>query len=140
MAAFTGWGSFGQHLFQGTWERPRPAREWVNEDQWLRDKIGKEQWESAQSSIINAHYTDPPTVQAMWDMVQKMGFSGGRILEPSMGVGNFFGMMPRPIMDASTLTGIEMDQLTGGMAKLLYPQAGVHIKPYQTSQIGRAHV
>lgn len=90
--------------------------------------------ESAQASIINAHYTDPPTVMAMWDMVRAMGFKGGRVLEPSMGIGNFFGMMPRDLMAASQLTGIEMDKLTGGMAKLLYPQANVQIKPYQDSR------
>lgn len=134
MAGYIGWGSFGQELFQGTWERPRPKDGWQAEDEWLRGYLGKEEWESAQASIINAHYTDPPTVMAMWDMVRAMGFKGGRVLEPSMGIGNFFGMMPRDLMAASQLTGIEMDKLTGGMAKLLYPQANVQIKPYQDSR------
>ncbi len=134
MAGYIGWGSFGQDLFQGTFDRPYPRPGWDEDSKWLRQQLGKENWESAQRSIINAHYTDPPTVQAMWDMVRQMGFSGGRVLEPSMGIGNFFGMMPRDIMGNSSLTGIELDTVTGGMAKLLYPDAGVHIKGYQDSR------
>ena len=134
MAGYIGWGSFGQDLFQGSFEYSHRRPGWDDEAKWLRDQLGKEAWESAQRSIINAHYTDPPTVQAMWDMVRQMGFQGGRILEPSMGVGNFFGMMPRDIMANSDLTGIELDQTTGRMAQLLYPQAGVHIKGYEQSR------
>lgn len=134
MAAYIGWGSFGQELFQGTWDRPKVRDDWRNEDAWLRSHLGKEEWESAQRTIINAHYTDPPTVGAMWDMLRQMGFKGGRVLEPSMGVGNFFGLMPRDLMDKSDLTGIELDALTGGMAKILYPQANVQIKGYEQSK------
>lgn len=134
LAAYTGWGSFGQELFQGTWDRPMPKDGWQAEDKWLREHLGEAEWRSAQRSIINAHYTDPPTVQAMWRMVERMGFKGGRILEPSMGIGNFFGMMPAAIADRSDLTGIELDSLTGRMAKLLYPQANIQIKGYQDSQ------
>lgn len=134
MAGYIGWGSFGQELFQGTWATPRPKQGWEKEDQWLREHLGKDEWESAQRSIINAHYTDPPTVQAMWSMVERLGFKGGRVLEPSMGIGNFYGLMPRALMGASDLTGIELDKLTGGMAKLLYPQANVQIKGYEESK------
>lgn len=133
MAGYIGWGSFGQDLFLGTFERQPVRKGWDAEAAWLRQHLGKEQWESANASIINAHYTDPPTVKAMWDMVRAMGFKGGRVLEPSMGIGNFFGLMPRDIMGASTLTGIELDTVTGRMAKLLYPDAGIHIKGYQES-------
>lgn len=134
IARFIGWGSFGQELFNGSWHRPAPKPEWKEADAWLREHLGKEEWESAQASIINAHYTDPPTVQTMWNMVRQMGFTGGRVLEPSMGIGNFFGMMPRDLMERSQLTGIEMDSLTGGMAKMLYPDANINIKPYQDSK------
>lgn len=134
MASYTGWGSFGQELFQGNWTYPRPASGWEKEDAWLREHLGKDEWESAQRSILNAHYTDPPTVQAIWDMVSAMGFTGGRILEPSIGIGNFFGLMPRDIMARSQLAGIELDTLTGGMAKLLYPEANIQIKGYQDSK------
>jgi N12 class adenine-specific DNA methylase len=134
MAGYIGWGSFGQELFQGTYDAPRPKDGWQNESAWLREHLGKEGWESAQASIINAHYTDPITVSTMWDMVRQLGFTGGRVLEPSMGVGNFFGLMPRDLMASSQLTGIEMETTTGGMAKLLYPEANIQIKPYQDSR------
>lgn len=134
MAGYIGWGSFGQELFQGSFDKPKPKDGWAKESDWLREHLGKEAWDSAQRSIINAHYTDPVTVAAMWDMVRKLGFKGGRVLEPSMGVGNFYGLMPRDLMERSKLTGIEMDTTTGGMAQLLYPDANIQIKPYQDSQ------
>ncbi|WP_422932569.1 PLxRFG domain-containing protein [Sphingobium cupriresistens] len=133
LAGYTGWGSFGQELFQGTWDRAMPKDGWQERDKWLRDQMGKEEWESAQRSITNAHYTDPPTVMAMWAMMERMGFNGGRVLEPSMGIGNFFGMMPAAIAGRSQLAGIELDSLTGGMAKLLYPDANVRVMGYQDS-------
>ncbi len=134
MASYTGWGSFGQELFQGNWHFKRPKIGWEAEDAWLRDHLGKGEWESAQSSILNAHYTDPPTVQAMWAMAQKMGFNGGRVLEPSMGIGNFFGLMPSELAANSQLTGIELDEMTAGMAKLLYPDATIRRMGYQDSK------
>lgn len=134
LAAYIGWGSFGQELFNGTWERPAPKQGWESEDAWLREHLGRDQWESAQRSIINAHYTDPITVGAMWAMVRAMGFKGGRVLEPSLGIGNFFGMMPQDLAHKSELTGIELDSLTGGMAQMLYPDANIQIKGYEKSQ------
>jgi N12 class adenine-specific DNA methylase len=134
MASYIGWGSFGQELFQGTFAwRQNVKPEWRDEDTWLRDFLGKEAWESAQNSIINAHYTDPPTVKAMWAAIEAMGFKGGRVLEPSMGVGNFFGLMPPHLEQASQLTGIELDKTTGGIAKMLYPKANVRIMGYEKS-------
>ncbi|MBB6559573.1 N12 class adenine-specific DNA methylase [Acidovorax soli] len=134
LAGYTGWGSFGQELFQGTWERPMPKEGWQARDKWLREHLGEDEWKSAQRSITNAHYTDPPTVMAMWDMAKRMGFTGGRVLEPSMGIGNFFGMMPADIKARSRLSGIELDSLTGSMAKLLYPDANVKVMGYQESK------
>ncbi len=134
LAGYTGWGSFGQELFQGTWARSMAKEGWQARDRWLRDHLGQQEWESAQRSITNAHYTDPPTVMAMWTMMERMGFAGGRVLEPSMGIGNFFGMMPAGLAARSQLAGIEMDSLTGGMAQLLYPDANVRIMPYQDSK------
>lgn len=134
LAAYIGWGAFGQELFNGSWERPRPKEGWAEEDRWLREHLGEDRWKSAQASIINAHYTDPPTVSAIWSMLGRMGFKGGRVLEPSMGIGNFFGLMPREVMARSDLTGIEMDRLSGGMAQMLYPDANIQIKPYQDSK------
>lgn len=134
LAGYTGWGSFGQDLFQGTWAQPRPKAGWEARDAWLRENLGQKEWESLQRSITNAHYTDPPTVLAMWDMVKRMGFGGGRVLEPSMGIGNFFGMMPVELANRSSLSGIELEQVTGEMAKLLYPDANISIMGYQSSK------
>jgi N12 class adenine-specific DNA methylase len=134
IASYIGWGSFGQELFQGSWNNPVYRDGWREENDWLRQHLGEAAWKSAQASIINAHYTDPPTVQAMWDMARELGFTGGKVLEPSMGIGNFFALMPRDVMERSNLTGIEMDATTGGMAKMLYPDANIQIKPYQDSK------
>lgn len=133
LAGYTGWGSFGQELFQGTWDRPAPKKGWEERDQWLRDNLGRKEWEGMQTSIINAHYTDPPTVMAMWDMVRRMGFSGGRTLEPSIGIGNFYGLMPADMTARSQRAGIELDPMTGSMAQMLYPQANIQIKGYEES-------
>ena len=86
-----------------------------------------------QRSIINAHYTDPPTVLAMWEMARRLGFTGGRVLEPSIGIGNFYGMMPVDLRAASQLAGVELDQVTGGMARLLYPEANIRVMGYEQS-------
>lgn len=134
LAGYTGWGSFGQDLFQGTWANSRPKAGWEARDAWLRGNLGQAEWESLQRSITNAHYTDPPTVLAMWDMVKRMGFAGGRVLEPSMGIGNFFGMMPLELKSRSRLTGIELERVTGEMAQQLYPDANISIMGYQDSK------
>lgn len=134
MAAYIGWGSFGQELFQGTWEKPIYKDGWKEENDWVRDTLGKDAWEEAQNSIINAHYTDPYTINSMWEMAKNMGFKGGKVLEPSMGVGNFFGLMPKGIAEKSQLTGIELDRTTGRMAQALYPQANIQIKGYEESR------
>lgn len=134
LAGYIGWGSFGQELFQGSWDKPVIRDGWEKEQEWLRDHLGESAWKSAQNSIINAHYTDPPTVGAMWDMVRRLGFKGGRTLEPSTGIGNFLGLMPRDLMELSSITGIELDEMTGNMAKILYPDANIQIKGYQDSK------
>jgi N12 class adenine-specific DNA methylase len=133
LAAYIGWGSFGQELFQGTWERPNPKDNFRTESEWLRDHLGQKGWESIRDSILNAHYTDPPHVQALWRIVEHLGFKGGRILEPSMGIGTFFGLMPDIIRSKSSLTGIELDSVVGGMAKMLYPDANIRIMGYEKS-------
>lgn len=131
LAGYTGWGSFGQELFQGTWERPRHKEQWDKRGTWLRETMGQSAWESAQRSITTSHYTDPPTVKAMWDIVHELGFRGGRIQEPAMGTGNFFSMMPDSVREKSTLTGIELDETTGAIAKQLFPQSNISIKNFR---------
>ncbi len=133
LAGYTGWGSFGQELFQGSCAKPAPKSGWEARDKWLRENLGQKEWEGMQTSIINAHYTDPPTVLAMWEMVRRMGFTGGRTLEPSIGIGNFYGMMPADMVGRSQRAGIELDPLTGSMAQMLYPNANIQIKGYEAS-------
>lgn len=134
LAGYTGWGSFGQELFQGSWNKPAPKGGWEERDRWLRSHMSQAEWEGLQRSIINAHYTDPPTVLAMWDMVRRMGFTGGRVLEPSIGIGNFFGLMPLDLAERSQRAGIELDPMTGSMAQMLYPNANIQIKGYEASR------
>lgn len=136
LAGYIGWGSFGQELFQGSWDHPKYQNEstWKERGEWLRETMGESAWKSAQRSITNAHYTDPPTVMAMWSMVERMGFDGGRVLEPSMGTGNFFSMMPPNVQARSQLTGIELDEMTGAIAKQLFPKSNIQVMGYQDSK------
>ncbi|MBI9090129.1 MAG: PLxRFG domain-containing protein [Desulfobacterium sp.] len=133
IAGYIGWGSFGQDLFQGSWKAPIYKDGWQKENDWLREHLGESAWRSAQASIINAHYTDPPTVSAIWEIARKLGFKGGRVLEPSMGIGNFFGLMPKDFKSKSDLTGIELDETTADMARMLYPNANVQQMGYEKS-------
>lgn len=134
LAAYTGWGALGQELFQGTFERTRTKGGWAERSAWLRKFLGKEVWESAQNSITNAHYTTPEVVSAIWSVVEKLGFKKGRVLEPALGVGNFFGLMPSEMRSRSTLRGVELDQTTGTIAKYLYPNADIRIQGFEEIQ------
>lgn len=136
LAGYTGWGSFGQDLFQGTWDKPvfKDESVWKERNLWLREKLGKEAWESAKDSTINAHFTDPYTVAAMWSMAEKMGFTGGRVLEPAIGTGNFISLMPMHLKQRSQVTGIDLDITTAAIAKQLFPESNVQNMPYQKSK------
>ena len=134
LAGYTGWGSFGQELFQGSWKHPQPKQGWEKRDAWLREHLGESEWNGVRDSIINAHYTDPYTIQTIWNMLDNMGFQGGRVLEPSMGTGNFFGLMPEKMRNRSMRAGIELDPLTGSIAQMLYPEANIQIKGYEKSK------
>ena len=136
LAGYTGWGSFGQDLFQGTWDKPvfKDDSVWKERNLWLRERLGKESWESAKDSTINAHFTDPYTVAAMWAMAEKMGFTGGRVLEPAIGTGNFISLMPMHIKQRSQVTGIDLDITTAAIAKQLFPESNVQNIPYQKSK------
>jgi len=134
LASYIGWGAFGQELFQGNWDNPRVKKEWEAENEWLREHLGEDEWRSAQESIPNAHYTDPEVVTGIWSMLRRMGFKGGRFLEPSFGVGNFAALMPRDLMAHTNFTAIELDKATARIAKILYPQINVQQKGYQQSK------
>ena len=89
-----------------------------------------EEYNSARESTLNAHFTSPVIIRNIYEALGQMGFEKGNILEPAMGVGNFFGMLPEEMKD-SRLYGVELDDLTGRIAKQLYPQADVRISGYE---------
>ena len=88
--------------------------------------MSAEEYDSARESTLNAHYTSPVIIKAIYDAMERMGFSKGNILEPAMGIGNFFGMLPEK-MQESRLYGVELDGITGRIARQLYPNADVKI-------------
>ncbi len=127
MSQWVGWGMFPQ-LFNYD-------SSWRKEAQEFRELVSAEEWNSARQSTLNAHYTSAKIVRAMWDMARRMGFTGGRILEPGMGIGNFFGLMPQDFEHGAAIAGVEMDTLTGGMAKMLYPQAAISINRFEKTPL-----
>lgn len=132
LARYVGWGGLAPVF--NIYDRSGDS-EWSNERVELKDLLSKEEYESARRSTLNAHYTAPGVVKGIWDIVQRLGFKGGRILEPSMGVGNFFGLMPRNVMNKSSLSGIELDGLTGRLAKQLYQKANIEITGFEKAAI-----
>lgn len=129
LSKFVGWGGIPQ-IFRDTKGAFRKGWEALGEE--LESLLSAEELADARRSTINAHYTSGEVIRAMWRAAVDMGFAGGRVLEPSMGVGHFFGMMPPEIAGRSTLAGVELDRITGGIAKALYPQASVQVQGFQT--------
>lgn len=125
LSRYVGWGAlanaFDEH--QPQWER---------EYQELKELLTPEEYTAARSSTLNAHYTSPVVIQAMYEGIQRLGFESGNILEPAMGVGNFFGLMP-DCMASSRLYGVELDSLTGRIAQQLYPKADITIAGFETT-------
>ena len=105
---------------------------WAAEYSELKDLLTDEEYAAARASTLNAHYTTPTVIQAIYDAVGNMGFRTGNILEPSMGVGNFFGMLPEE-MRGSRLYGVELDSISGRIAKQLYPQANITVAGFETT-------
>jgi hypothetical protein len=105
----------------------RPSRDWMSIADELRDVLTVEEFASARASTPNAHYTSPEVIQAIWDVMERLGFqAGGHILEPSMGVGHFFGLMPESLYPGTRRTGVELDSVTFRIAAKLYPDSNVH--------------
>ena len=105
---------------------------WAQEYHELATVLTKEEYEAARASTLNAHYTSPTVICAIYEAVEKMGFKSGNVLEPAMGVGNFFGMMPESMRD-SRLYGVELDSITGRIAKQLYPKANITVAGFETT-------
>lgn len=126
LAKFSGWGGLPQ-VFATAAEAPK----WQAEQAELRALLSPDEYASAKATVLNAHYTSPAVVRAMYAAVERMGFTHGRVLEPSCGLGHFFGLMPESIAARSTLTGIEIDPVTARLAQALYPDADIREKPFE---------
>ena len=99
----------------------------------LKNLLTADEYKAARASVLNAHYTSPTIIRAIYDAAAQFGFENGRILEPSMGVGNFFGMLPES-MKGSQLTGVELDSISGRIARKLYPNADIKITGYENTK------
>ena len=125
LSRYVGWGRLAD-----AFDPDKPA--WADEYRQLAASLTPEEYEAARGSTLNAHYTSPTVIRAMYDAVAQMGFTSGNILEPSMGVGNFFGMLPDS-MQASRLYGVELDSITGRIAQQLYPKANITVAGFETT-------
>lgn len=125
LSRYVGWGSLPD-AFDETKDN------WADEFTELYTALSPEEYKAAKASVLNAHYTSPTVIRAIYETVENMGFTKGNILEPSMGVGNFFGMLPES-MSQSNLYGVELDSLTGRIAKQLYPKADITIAGFETT-------
>lgn len=101
----------------------------------LKELLSPAEWESARDSTINAHYTSPTVISAMWDAVKRMGFDGGNVLEPAGGVGHFFGLMPPSLVGRSRQFGVELDSVSGRLFAKLYPEAEIEVTGFQDSTL-----
>ncbi len=125
LSRYVGWGGLAD-----VFDEKKPA--WANEFKELSALLSPEEYASARSSTLNAHYTSPTVIRAIYEAVGNMGFTAGNILEPSCGVGNFFGLLPES-MEASRLYGVELDSVSGRIAKQLYPQADITVGGFETT-------
>lgn len=125
LVQYVGWGGIPQ-IFN-----PTPDPNWVNEAAELKEILEPEEWNNAFESTLNAHFTSPQVISDIYQGLEQLGFDGGRILEPSMGTGNFLGLMPKNIADSSTVTGVELDSITGRIARQLYPNAEIYVQGFQ---------
>ena len=105
---------------------------WAKEYTELKGLLSEEEYTAARASTLNAHYSSPVVIRAIYDAAERMGFRSGNILEPSMGVGNFFGLLPDSMAD-SRLYGVELDSITGRIAQKLYPEASIKVAGFETT-------
>lgn len=121
MAKYVGWGGLPQAFVNNG----KTAKGWDKEAKQLQEVLTEDEYAAARRSTQDAHYTSYEIVSEMWNALKQFGFQGGRVLEPSVGSGNFIGIMPGGIRSKSNITAVELDPITGGIAKLLYPRANV---------------
>ena len=125
LSQYVGWGGLADAFDPG-------KDSWAKEYAELKGLLSEDEYAAARSSTLNAHYTSPTVIRGIYDAVERMGFRSGNILEPSMGVGNFFGMLPDTMQD-SRLYGVELDSITGRIAKKMYPQADITVAGFETT-------
>ena len=125
LSQYVGWGGLADAFDPG-------KDSWAKEYAELKGLLSEDEYAAARSSTLNAHYTSPTVIRGIYDAVERMGFRSGNILEPSMGVGNFFGMLPDSMAN-SRLYGVELDSITGRIAKKLYPQADITVAGFETT-------
>lgn len=128
LARYVGWGGLPNAFLKpdGT-----VAKGWEKESAQLKEILSDEQYAEARRSTQDAHYTSKEVVNAIWSGVKQLGFKGGKVLEPSVGVGNFFGMMPSSLKSSTKLYGVELDSTTATIANALYPKANIQNKGFQ---------
>ena len=125
LSQYVGWGGLADAF--------DPSKDsWAKEYAELKGLLSEDEYAAARSSTLNAHYTSPTVIRGIYDAVERMGFRSGNILEPSMGVGNFFGMLPDTMQD-SRLYGVELDSITGRIAQKLYPEASIKVAGFETT-------
>ena len=125
LSRYAGWGGIPDAFDEN-------KSDWTKEYAELKAALTPEEYEAARGSTLNAHYTSPTVIKAIYDALGSMGFDGGRILEPAMGVGNFFGLLPDS-MSSSELHGVELDSITGRIAQQLYPEAEITVAGFETT-------
>ena len=159
LARFVGWGAFGQafqdekfrlaHVYEEQYgydashtALKRAKSEWIAADhkhyevyKRLKKELSPEEFKSAAEGILNQHFTSPVIVKSMWEAVRRLGFTGGRVLEPAAGVGTFLGFQPEDLLARSTRTGVEIEPLTGRILSSLYPSAQSHITGFENAPL-----
>ena len=125
LSQYVGWGGLADAF-------DTDKGSWAKEYKELKGLLSEDEYAAARASTLNAHYTSPTVIRAIYDTVEQMGLITGNILEPSMGVGNFFGMLPES-MQGSRLYGVELDSITGRIARQLYPEANITVAGFETT-------
>lgn len=124
LSKYVGWGGLSQAFDENN-------SSWSSEHKELVETLTEDEYTAAKSTVLNAHYTSPTVINGIYKGLSALGFSGGNVLEPAMGVGNFFGVMPEEMRKESRLHGVELDSITGRIAKQLYQTADIQIRGYE---------
>ena len=127
MSRYVGWGGLAKAF-------DKENESWSSEYTQLKDLLTPEEYRSAQSSVLDSYFTAPVIIDSIYEALDKFGFKGGTVLEPSCGVGNFIGKMPAEMSENSSIHAVEIDSLTARMAKQLYPESDIQIKGFENTQ------